>query len=233
MWFGPWGSPRASARPGQMSREFLPRIGLRVYGRPKEVILSRRQGVPRFGILLGVLAAAAGACCASPGMASAQAPAQDSVVLTSGPAQAGSYLGIEINATSGPSGENPTGQIRANAFGLIQLGGPVFCLAVSGNTATINFEDRIGGFGILTVQVVDGQPDTFDAVPAGRAPTDCSPLPPSGLGGPVIGGDITVVDAPAVPTLKDQCTNGGWRNYGATFKNQGQCVAFVQRGPKP
>jgi hypothetical protein len=39
--------------------------------------------------------------------------------------------------------------------------------------------------------------------------------------------------SPALPTSKDQCKNGGWRNFGDTFKNQGQCVAFVQRGPKP
>jgi hypothetical protein len=37
---------------------------------------------------------------------------------------------------------------------------------------------------------------------------------------------------PCLPTSKDQCKNGGWRNYGTTFKNQGQCVAFVQRGPR-
>jgi hypothetical protein len=33
------------------------------------------------------------------------------------------------------------------------------------------------------------------------------------------------------PTSKDQCKNGGWRQFG--FTNQGHCVAFVQRGPKP
>jgi hypothetical protein len=38
---------------------------------------------------------------------------------------------------------------------------------------------------------------------------------------------------PTLPTSKEQCQNGGWRNYGSTFKNQGQCVAFVERGPKP
>jgi hypothetical protein len=37
---------------------------------------------------------------------------------------------------------------------------------------------------------------------------------------------------PALPTTNGQCKNGGWRNYGTNFKNQGQCVAFVQRGPK-
>jgi hypothetical protein len=37
---------------------------------------------------------------------------------------------------------------------------------------------------------------------------------------------------PLVPAAKDQCKNGGWRNYGTTFTNQGQCVAFVARGPR-
>jgi hypothetical protein len=36
----------------------------------------------------------------------------------------------------------------------------------------------------------------------------------------------------ALPTTQAECTNGGWRNY-SDFKNQGQCVAFVQRGSKP
>ena len=36
-----------------------------------------------------------------------------------------------------------------------------------------------------------------------------------------------------VPENKEECKNGGWRDFGDTFKNQGQCIAFVQRGPKP
>ena len=39
--------------------------------------------------------------------------------------------------------------------------------------------------------------------------------------------------APAQPTSTYQCNDGGWRTFGDAFKNQGQCVAFVQRGPKP
>jgi hypothetical protein len=31
------------------------------------------------------------------------------------------------------------------------------------------------------------------------------------------------------PTAKDQCKNGGWEQFG--FKNQGHCVAFVERRP--
>ncbi len=38
--------------------------------------------------------------------------------------------------------------------------------------------------------------------------------------------------APCVPTNKEQCKNGGWRNYGTMFKNQGDCVSFVATGGK-
>jgi hypothetical protein len=31
------------------------------------------------------------------------------------------------------------------------------------------------------------------------------------------------------PALKEDCKNGGWRNY-AQFKNEGQCIAFVSGG---
>jgi hypothetical protein len=180
-------------------------------------------------MLFLAMAVGVGAVLALPGVAGAQVPRQDSVTFTGGPGQAGSFTVIAVDATSGPSGENPSGQVRFNAFGIFNLSGPVTCLAVSGNTATINFQDQLGGFGIVTVQVADGQPDTFDAVPTGRAPTDCSPLPPTGLGGPLSGGDIVVVDAPPLPTSKEQCKNGGWRDFGV-FKNQGDCVSFVATG---
>ena len=44
-------------------------------------------------------------------------------------------------------------------------------------------------------------------------------------------GDIIIHDAPPFPTSKDQCKNGGWRNYPG-FKNQGQCVSYVATGGK-
>jgi hypothetical protein len=168
---------------------------------------------------------------ALPGVSGAQVPTQDSVVLTGGFASAGFFFVRVIDATSGPSGENPTGEVRFDAGGFL-FSGPVTCLAVSGNTATINVQDQVFGFGVLTVQVLDGQPDTFDAAPEGRAPTDCSPLPPTGFGGPLSplsAGDIVVVDAPPLPTSKAQCKNGGWRNF-RIFENQGDCVTFVATG---
>ncbi len=74
--------------------------------------------------------------------------------------------------------------------------GPITCLAVSGNTATFNYLSSIFRF-IVTLQVVDGSPDTLSIVSVSRAATDCSP---PGQGEPVntyqlTSGDITVVDA--------------------------------------
>jgi hypothetical protein len=34
------------------------------------------------------------------------------------------------------------------------------------------------------------------------------------------------------PTSKAQCKHGGWRNFGSSFKNQGQCVRFVNHHQK-
>ena len=41
---------------------------------------------------------------------------------------------------------------------------------------------------------------------------------------------IALVPGAPRPTSKDQCKNGGWQNYGTTFKNQGDCVSFVVTG---
>ena len=34
----------------------------------------------------------------------------------------------------------------------------------------------------------------------------------------------------STPASKEECKNDGWRNF-PQFKNQGQCLAFVERGP--
>lgn len=38
--------------------------------------------------------------------------------------------------------------------------------------------------------------------------------------------------APPLPTSKQQCKHGGWKSFGTTFKNQGQCVSFLATGGK-
>jgi len=35
-----------------------------------------------------------------------------------------------------------------------------------------------------------------------------------------------------LPTSKAQCMDGDWKNFGTTFKNQGDCVSFVATGGK-
>ena len=50
-----------------------------------------------------------------------------------------------------------------------------------------------------------------------------------------VNGDKTTFDFERdlpMPTSKDQCKNGGWKNYGTTFRNQGDCVSFVASGGK-
>ena len=43
---------------------------------------------------------------------------------------------------------------------------------------------------------------------------------------------IAVGPPAPVPATKDQCKNGGWRDFGPGFKNQGQCVSFLATGGK-
>ena len=50
-----------------------------------------------------------------------------------------------------------------------------------------------------------------------------------GFGEDYVGVNLTITDAsPVDPTTKDDCKNGGWEQFG--FRNQGQCVRFVETG---
>jgi hypothetical protein len=154
-----------------------------------------------------------------------------------------SFSSIAVNAQSDPSGANASGTV---AFRLaMPVSGPVTCMSVTGpdagpgtagrpTSAVINFEDAT--FGIVTMSLTDNGGSGLDRADATdiyhRAPTDCSPILPSGFQTLLTNGRAVVVDAPRAPASKDQCKNGGWRQFGTTFKNQGQCVAFVEGGPK-
>jgi hypothetical protein len=81
-------------------------------------------------------------------------------------------------------------------------GGGVILAAGCGGAAWANFA---GNADKLTIGV-NGSNTTYDFEPAAVTP------PPTS--GP--------------PTSKDQCKNGGWKSFtNPSFKNQGQCVAFV------
>jgi hypothetical protein len=187
---------------------------------------------------------------------SGQTPAGDSVsgealdcvqVLSNGLCELHS---LRIDARSGPRGENPAGTVRYGfSFGTPSSSGSgegtVTCVSVAGNTARIGFSGmEFGYFEVFVagfVTVTDGggpgsqldrfglalQADPFGPLPG---PTNCSA---PATAGPWANdeGDLRVVDTPLLPTSKEQCKNGGWRDFGV-FKNQGDCVSFVATGGK-
>jgi hypothetical protein len=172
--------------------------------------------------------------------AAAQAPAGDSVTGGASLSQPGPpefHIAFGFDAHSGPSGENPTGSAQASVrtpFGDFLFGGPVTCLYVSGSAATIGtFADRRTSFFFVGPSFVG-----FGAFESTTAPTVC----PAGFGGQPFSQlfepramdehFIEIVDAPALPTAKDQCKKGGWRSYGV-FKSQGDCVSGVRQQVSP
>jgi hypothetical protein len=170
------------------------------------------------------------ACLATTGFASAaSAQTGDSVTGSAQIIARGlTLVDLSLDAHSGPSGERPSGTVET--FGVPLA---VTCLNVSANQATIGLADHL----LLFVEDNDGaDADRLGAVTDLSAPVTACPDPAvllsTGLSiGPVTitNGDITVVDAKPFPTSKDQCKNGGWRNFPG-FKNQGDCVGFVATG---
>jgi hypothetical protein len=159
------------------------------------------------------------------GVSNAQAPAGDSVT-GSGTASVFSFV---LDARSGPSGENPTGraEVSLTTVPSVFARGPVTCLAVQGNRAVIGIANEPGSVGAGTLIEVTDDPDTLVFTVTAAPPTTCSDV--DGEPSPVESGDITIVDAPPLPTTKDQCRNGGWKSFGV-FKNQGDCISFVATG---
>lgn len=175
--------------------------------------------------------------------AGAQVPGEDSA--TGQAVILASFIGVSFDAHSGPSGENPTGGATATRRSTYSVSGTVTCLAVSGNRATIGFAvesgfTTLGHRGHFIFVEDNGSPgdgrDLANERPAGEPPRTCQPPSDDDLvpfpfipirPQPIQSGDVFVHDAPPLPTSKDDCKHGGWQRFG--FKNQGQCVAFVQR----
>jgi hypothetical protein len=195
-------------------------------------------------VLRALAGFALAASLAFPGSALGQAPTGDSVV-GSGHVQATDFT---VSIQAGPNGENPTGSLILS--GALNFTATPTCLNVSGNAAVGGFRIDNGpqaGQGFLASVEDNGPP--LNGQPVDTAlytgllptpPTTCpapgDPPPPELLstgGGPLTSGDLTVTDAPSLPTSKDQCKHGGWRDFGV-FKNQGDCVSFVAtKGKNP
>ena len=68
----------------------------------------------------------------------------------------------------------------------------------------------------------DGIADGSDNCPLNANPTQAD------FDGDGIGDACEI--GPVRPTNKDQCKNGGWMNFAPRFKNQGDCIQFVNTG---
>jgi hypothetical protein len=141
------------------------------------------------------------------------------------------HLVFVFDAHGGPSGENPTGTVRidiesplGNVIDTFETG-RVTCLNVSGNRATVGADFSFPA--VFYLEDNDG---------AGKDRSGVSPFlsgcpaNPSMALTPIFGGDITIHDAPPLPTSKEQCKNGAWQQFG--FRSQGDCVSFVATGGK-
>jgi hypothetical protein len=169
---------------------------------------------------------------------------------------------VTLNVSSDPSGGGPAGTLLVGSAGpgpgsSGSTQADVTCLSVAGKRAIIGFTGLQSGFNqpgeweAGFVRVIDGGPsssrlDSWQvAVVAGEpvflrdsplpGPTDCSSFPTMFVPPPRFNdmGDLSVTDITLAPSRKEECKKGGWRKYGETFRNQGRCVAFVERGPKP
>jgi hypothetical protein len=201
----------------------------------ERIAMSRPPSRPATVAARMVVCLAIGSALLVPGAAGADTPdpaipLMDTVTATGSGA---GFVNIDVSAQSGPSGESPAGTASTTIMiedprpQLITLSGPVTCLAVSGNTAVLNFTDTTFGLGSLTLGFTDNGGGGRDLVSAGalrRAPTDCSPLPSAPL--PLTAGRAVVVDAQPPPTSRKQCRHGGYLRFG--FKTRKECFRFVQ-----
>jgi hypothetical protein len=141
----------------------------------------------------------------------------------------------DVSVTSGPSGENPTGSVLARVaapppIGFDAFRGDAICLHVEGNVALVVINDTLHPTPVALRFTDNGTADFIETSEAHK--TSCS-TPEATYSRPEVAldGDLVVVDAQPRPTSKDQCKSGGFISFG--FKNQGQCVASLNRGPKP
>jgi hypothetical protein len=143
-------------------------------------------------------------------------------------------IAYHFDVSSGRSGEDPSGHASiTDPFTGTFTSTQIECLSVTGNTATFVYR-MTPTLGLVRVKVTatdNGPVDTVGSMfyDPSTTPT-CTPITGfEGNGGQLPGfitGQIVVIDAPPLPTSKEQCKNGGWRTFGV-FKNQGDCVSFV------
>jgi hypothetical protein len=171
------------------------------------------------------------------------------VEVASGPA--GEHPTGTVALFSG--GVTPGGSFSAIAdASCLSVSGPVAIIGLSGNLHQGGFGTDFGMAGLVRVVDGGGPNSGADSVefayrtgdeplgPPLPGPTTCSTFPATFFTDTFhfpdftnAEGDVVVTDTVPLPTAKDQCKNGGWRNFPG-FKNQGDCVSFVAtKGTNP
>ena len=135
-----------------------------------------------------------------------------------------------VDAHSGPSGQNPTGTTVIEIDGRVE--------GRTGDLPLSEWHPRDGRCGVERSRAVlpalrGGHCRLRGPRPSrGRQSTLLPGVCPSNPTGPIFDRAEPRLRRPhavPVPTSKDQCKNGGWRNYPG-FKNQGDCASFVATG---
>jgi hypothetical protein len=151
-------------------------------------------------------------------------PPRDSVMGSGAGIDFPDAISLTVDASSGPGGENPSGTVNAARNGTPIFSGSVTALSVTGGTAIA--EARDSSANSLLVLISD-RPTGDQVLLACDAP-GC--FPPAFFDFGLTSGDFVVFDALPPPTSTEPCKNRGYAQFG--FKNQGLCVAFVERGRK-
>ena len=129
--------------------------------------------------------------------------------------------------------------VTVNQIRLLQGSNSFTCIAgaaVEINGMTIVFSDPSAIGGDCRSVVLDLGPTALSLVPTSQVTLKSfsasffgSSIDQFGIGEVEIDGSEVVLS----PTTKDQCKNGGWKQYegpNGPFKNQGDCIQFVNTG---
>jgi hypothetical protein len=137
----------------------------------------------------------------------------------------GGSMGLMVFRNAGIPG-TPSAYIVVGASSVEAL------TANSLNTFTLAVSIAVQGGDLLGMFKTDGTACAMSG--AGKIEGSNRPAPPVGateipeLDNPSLLGNISATLSPALPTTKAQCKKGGWKQFrNPSFKNQGQCVKFV------
>ena len=191
--------------------------------------MMRRPAVVATLVCVAALAVAAPAVAAPP----APVPTRDSVT---GAIDLGIGLPTStytIDAFSGPSGEAPGGTIKIRGF-LLNFDLNVTCLRVRGNRAVVTGQVASSERAIFFVLWLEDVP--APAIDRGSVGVYLDTPPPAcgdvDIDQPLDearGGSVTITDAPAPPSAKEDCRDDGWRQRG--FTSRGACQRLVPHPP--